>query len=1003
MKPNFFLAALFTTLYPLFVSAQPWDFAKRYSAAVGSTLTNSAVATAPDGSTYLVGSIRGTATFDGISATTPAGVTQYYLLKMNSSSQAVWVQTFDQKAYHVTTDPQGNVFIAGAIAAGTPASDSLTYVAKYDASGQLLADFESSGLGKSWARVVRTDSAGNCYVTGWKTGGVTFGAITPPNQGSRDNFLIKLSPDLAQVNWAVNTGSSNNLDEVYDLELDDNGGIFTSGNYSQSFNLGCFCYNGSFFTEKRSTTNGALVWQKLYSGGSGTTTQQVVSLSSDGQSLYTAASFKNTTTINPGVTLTAQSGTDDYHLFATDLNAATGTVQWAKKISFTGDSYITGMAQADDNLHLHGYFKSNTLIGSVLLEPLGTFDAFYAQVTPATGDVASAEKFTGNSTDQGFGITSGDGRLAVSGNAASSTLTIGTFNLTGNSSSIYVAGKTYDVPLNISLTNVTNASCPGVADGNATVSVQGGTAPYTYLWSNGQTTATAIDLAAGTYTVTVTDNAGAQISTTATITEPAALTVGFTSNVNTLTASFSNTSANATSYSWNFGDGQISTDANPVHTYANCGTYTVTLTATNLCGTNTSSTTVTIGNGNPTASFTNSVNSLTATFSNTSTNATSYSWNFGDGQTSTLPNPSHTYANCGTYTVTMTATNLCGDDVSTAAITIGIGDPVANFSSSVDSLTATFSNTSTNATSYLWNFGDGQTSPEVTPMHTYADPGTYTVSLIATNICGSDTFSQTVVISPVGVAPIADFEADKMVVCVGDTVRFTNLTSNGESFVWWFPGAEPMNSTETNPVVVYVMPGEYVVALTASNPFGDDHEMKEEFIIVLPLPIADFGVDTNGLAVVLTDNSQHADSYEWDFGDGQTLNNSADTIEHTYSMPGIYTIRLTIQNECGVSILEKTVAVGTVSTEIATWLDTFRLFPNPNNGAFTLEMSGEVEGDVEFSLFSLDGRLLRRETATFGNGTLLQNFDYGDLPPALYLLRIRAGEKTAFEKVMIQR
>lgn len=926
MKPNFFLAALFTTFWPVLISAQDWQYAKRYSAATGSILTNAAVSTAPDGSTYLVGTVRGTVMFDNISVSTPTGITQSYLLKLDMGAQAVWVQTFDQKAYDVTTDAQGNVFVAGAIAVGSPASDSLTFIAKYDANGQLLASLESSGAGKSWAKAVRTDAAGNCYATGWKTGTVSFGAFTLPDQGNRDNFLVKLSPDLALVNWAVNTGSSNKLDEVYDLELDDNGGIYTAGNYSQTFQLiPCFCYNGSFFTEKRSTSNGALFWQKIYSGGSGTSTQQVLALAGDGQTLYTASSFKNTVQIPPNITLTAQSGTDDYQLFAAGLNSTDGNVQWAKKISFTGDSYITGMAWAEDTLHLHGYFKSNTLMGNVLLEPLGTFDAFYTEVAPANGNVTNAEKFTGNGTDQGLGIVSGDGRLAVSGNTSSNSLTIGNFNLPGSTNSIYVAGKIFDIPLNISISNITDASCPGIADGSATVAVQGGVSPYTYLWNNGQTDATATGLAAGSYTVTVTDGAGTQISATATITEPPALTAGFANSVNGLSVSFSNNSSNAASYLWNFGDGQTSTEANPAHTYANCGMYTVTLTATNLCGNNTSMATVTIGNGYPEASFV----------------------------------------------------------------------------STVDSLSASFSNNSSNATSYTWNFGDGQTSSEANPEHTYTAVGSYTVTLIAGNMCGTDTFSQTVIIPPFGEAPIADFTADKLTVCAGDTIHFTNLSVNANTLSWWFPGGEPMNSTEANPAVVFNDAGLHSVVLTVYNDFGEDQEIKTEYIIVIGLPVANFGLDTSGLTVTFSDSSLHADNYFWEFGDGTSSTEPAPS--HTYANPGAYTIRLTVQNTCGADVLEKTIELGIVSSSIPGWLDALRLYPNPNNGVFNLELNGPVADAAEFDLFGVDGRLIRHETAGFSSGFLNHRFECSEAPAGSYLLRIRIREKVTFAKVLIQR
>lgn len=842
MKPTYF-TCLFSTLIalPALLTAQTWLDAVRYSAAAGSTITNSAVAAAPGNVTYVTGSFQGAVTFGDTAVSTPGpGVSYGFLLKLDAAFTPEWVQAFPQNAYCVTTDTAGNVFIAGS--KDYNSADSLTYVAKYNSAGQLLDTFQSSGTGKSWARVLRTDAAGNCYVTGWKSGAVTFGAFTPASGGSRDNFLVKLSPDLQQVQWAVNTGTSSNLDEVYDLELDSSGNAYTGGNYSQSFNLSCFCYKGSFFTEKHAAATGTSVWKKIYSGGSGTSTQEALSLSPDGQTVYTAASFKNTVQIATGTSLTAQSGTDDYHLFAAALNAADAGVQWAKKVSFTGDSYLTGMAWAENELHLHGYFKSNTLLGNVLLEPLGSYDAFYGRVTPLNGNVTAAEAFSGTGADFGEGIASGNGALAVSGNASGNTFSIGNFNLPGNAGSIYVARNLFNLPLAIALADTMNASCPGLADGVATVTAQGGQPPYTYLWSNNAATATAAGLSAGMYSVTVTDNAGAQAVTTLVITEPPAVEAGFGFNSNGLDVSFSNTSSNALSYAWTF----------------------------------------------------------------------------GDGQSDTSPSPAHSYAGAGAYTVT----------------------------------------------------------------------------LIATNDCGSDTVAQTVVVAPLGTAPVADFTADKMVVCVGDTVHFTSLTTNGNSFSWWFPGAEPMTSMLENPAVVYTVPGKQAVALTSSNPFGSDNETKPEFITVIGLPDAAYDFTSDGQTVIFNNLSQNADNYLWDFGDGITSTEAAPT--HNYAVPGTYTVTLTAFNQCGSGTLQL------VDAEEPAWLDGLRLFPNPNRGIFTVEMSSKPTDEVQFSLFGQDGRLLRQETVKQVEAGST-GFDCSDLPPALYLLGIRVGDRAVFEKVVIQR
>ena len=87
------------------------------------------------------------------------------------------------------------------------------------------------------------------------------------------------------------------------------------------------------------------------------------------------------------------------------------------------------------------------------------------------------------------------------------------------------------------------------------------------------------------------------------------------------------------------------------------------------------------------------------------------------------------------------------------------------------------------------------------------------------------------------------------------------------------------------------------------------------------------------------------------------------------------------------------------------WLESFRLFPNPNVGTFTVEMLGQARGngEVEFILYDALGQLVKRETADFHTGNLVQVFQYGELPAGLYTLAIQNGEKVIFAKVVIQR
>lgn len=122
----------------------------------------------------------------------------------------------------------------------------------------------------------------------------------------------------------------------------------------------------------------------------------------------------------------------------------------------------------------------------------------------------------------------------------------------------------------------------------------------------------------------------------------------------------------------------------------------------------------------------------------------SWSWDFGNGGTSTAQNPSHEYTSAGTYTVNLTVTSeICSDTetktdyitVSTSPVADFAGDPTSGYAP----LTVSFTDLSTNSpTSWSWDFGDGGTSTEQNPTHTYDTAGTYTVSLTASNACGSD-------------------------------------------------------------------------------------------------------------------------------------------------------------------------------------------------------------------------------------------------------------------------
>jgi PKD repeat protein len=269
--------------------------------------------------------------------------------------------------------------------------------------------------------------------------------------------------------------------------------------------------------------------------------------------------------------------------------------------------------------------------------------------------------------------------------------------------------------------------------------------------------------AGGAYevTLTVTDNEGATGSTTQTVSVPnpsnVGPTAGFSAVAEGLTVSFTDESSDAdgtvTAWSWDFGDGSTSQAQNPEHTYGAGGDYLVTLTVTDDEGATDSETqTVSVtspGNQPPVAHFAAVPTDLTVQFTNLSYDpdgeVISYLWDFGDGNVSVNRSPLYTYAASGTYTVTLTvADNYLATASETQNVTVqspANEPPVADFTAEITDLSVSFTDASSDGDGYLvswlWDFGDGTSSADQSPSHTYAAGGAYEVTLTVTDDDGA--------------------------------------------------------------------------------------------------------------------------------------------------------------------------------------------------------------------------------------------------------------------------
>ena len=443
-----------------------------------------------------------------------------------------------------------------------------------------------------------------------------------------------------------------------------------------------------------------------------------------------------------------------------------------------------------------------------------------------------------------------------------------------------------------------------------------------YLWSYGDGVSSSANgthqhtyYNAGLYTVTlqVSNPVGSSILTrTNYITAYNAASAYFTGNPTTglwpLTVNFTNSSANAGQFVWDYGDGITSTVTATVHShlYVVPGSYTVALTAIGPYNQNTYTRNSYIRvydppNANFTASPRTGVSPLLVNFTNYSTNSSSYRWDFGDGSVSYSINPSHYYFDGGVYTVTLTAYNPGGEDTLIRSTYITVhAPPTASFSGTPTvgqiPLTVTYANSSINADAYVWEYGDGQTSTTtaITHTHVYTAPGTYTVKLTAFNAYGQNTLTHTNYIAAY-TPPQAGFTAQPLTGISPLSVTFTNLSQNATMYVWNF--GDGSTTVEANPVHVYASGGVYTVSLQASNPGSSVVLTRSNYITVYARPVPDFfGAPLMGLysqTVTLTNTSQFADSYVWDYGDGQSSLTNEIIHTHFYSQPGTYSVTLT--------------------------------------------------------------------------------------------------------------
>ncbi len=380
---------------------------------------------------------------------------------------------------------------------------------------------------------------------------------------------------------------------------------------------------------------------------------------------------------------------------------------------------------------------------------------------------------------------------------------------------------------------------------------------------------------------------------------------------------FINNTFGATSFQWDFGDGNILSTTLGIdtiyHTYLTPGTFTVSMKAINSCTDTIAYKTINVF-PKPVASFTANPFTIcigqSVQFNNNSTDATSYQWQFGDGNTSTLVAPQHTYSLANTYSVQLIAyrTNPGGTvcvDTTINLVTVGNTLPgtisVSATSSPCAPFTVTFVNRDRPSSSVLWNFGDGNTATGDSVVHTYQTSGSFLATAIVT-APGGCIYNSNQLINVNG--PSGSLAYNAGYACYPDPVRFDATAINTNNYQWDF-GDGITQTTSTGTVFHnYVNPGVYVPSVNLQNTGGCNYPIRG--LDTVKIDKLDAGFNWNNqyncgsTTVTFTDTSYiyfGTAQTTWDFGDGGTATGAV--VTHTYTSGTNYSVTMVVTGNSG--------------------------------------------------------------------------------------------------------
>lgn len=442
-------------------------------------------------------------------------------------------------------------------------------------------------------------------------------------------------------------------------------------------------------------------------------------------------------------------------------------------------------------------------------------------------------------------------------------------------------------------------------------------------------------------------------------------------------------------YHWEFGDGDTSNIADPTHNYLNPGDYQVSLTVyDNHCMRRTFKDSITICPDTTSLGFIASSMGRSVTFIDTSnSNGYQFSWDYGDGQTGQGAVSNHNYITSGVYWVCLSVTDSCRTKQYCDSVTVCDDTIISKFSASTLGLQVSFIDSSQNAQSLLWDFGDGTTGSGSNPNHMYSAPGYYVVCLTANGVCNVSVFCDTIGVCLDTAKAAFTWNSS------GNLVTFNDVSTNANSYYWDF--GDGNFSTQVNPTHFYLTKGTYTVCLAVTNDCFTD-------TICQTITLCDFNLKAgysystlfSPVAIQFQDTSVDAITWFWDFDDGSTSTNQNPV--NVFSGGKVYNVCLAVTDSCGSSdstcqTIDLTkFDINELKGELVT-----QIFPVPADESINIQSS---HTPFHYEVYDLSGSVVITGLSKDAKSSISTSH----LADGLYYIRIKTNSGVAIEKMLIE-